>query len=335
MRRANSGIYRWLLLLPGPIVLVVLLTMIDVSALLTSLRQVDALLFGCAGLMLLTTVPMRTYRWRLLLGELVEELPPFRDMLSIYAYATFVGIATPGRIGEFVKVLQLRQYGISAGAATANVLTDRLLDIVSLLVIALVAFVLMVVPGTPNTAMVVLVVVGSIAGAIGGWVLLRSEAVERTFAAQSRKLWTPLRSLADRAATITRNFRHAIRAQSARVLLIASLPTFVGWAVVYAANFLIARSIELHLSYPQIAGISSLSSLAAQLPATVMGLGTRDAALILLLQPLGIPEEDALALSFLFLASILFVAAGCAPAMLSSAVVRTRATIDEARSDGV
>ena len=65
----------------------------------------------------------------------------------------------------------------------------------------------------------------------------------------------------------------------------------------------------------ELAGISALASLVTLLPISVLGAGTRDLALIVLLAPYGIGRVEALALSTLFLALALANAFMCLPTL--------------------
>ena len=312
--------YQWALLALGPIVLVVIITMLDVEALWNTLRSVDIGMFVLAGFILCSTVFIRTWRWRMLLADLTHEVPPYRDLVLIFAYATYVGVATPGRLGEFVKAFHLRSYGVSMGAATATVLTDRLLDIIVLLLVALTAVILVAVPGAQTSVVVPVIIVAVVASLVFAWWLLRSPALDRLVRAAARVEHPRLRGVLERLAEFGRDFRAAIRMQAVSTLGIAIVLTVIGWAVVYGANWLIAESIGLGLTYVQVVVVSAVSSVAAQLPVTVLGVGTRDAVAIVVLATYGVGQEGAVALSTLFLASILFVALACAPSAFSAPV---------------
>ena len=65
-----------------------------------------------------------------------------------------------------------------------------------------------------------------------------------------------------------------------------------------------AKSITLNVSFMESLLFSAIIAIITSLPISFSGIGTRDAALILLLGNLGQPKEAALALSVLILLSI-------------------------------
>jgi uncharacterized protein (TIRG00374 family) len=315
---------RWLLLALGPVVLVVILLKLDLAALLDSLREARPTLLLAAAAVMLPTVALRTVRWRLLLGDAGAPPMRYRDLLAVYAYSVFVGVATPGRIGEFVKTYHLTRGGMSFGGATATVLLDRLFDIALLLTIGVVALIALAVPGFDSLPQVVGLVAVVIALAVAAGWLFCSARMEPKWSRLAAKDSGRFGRALGRVARIRGDFCVALAGVSLGSFAISLSITVVAWAVTYLANYLLAISIGFELGYLQIVGISAIASLVSQLPITVLGAGTRDAAMILLLAPLGASTEQAVALSTLFLGITLFTGLACAISIASPAT-RTKA----------
>jgi uncharacterized protein (TIRG00374 family) len=74
------------------------------------------------------------------------------------------------------------------------------------------------------------------------------------------------------------------------------------------AMYLLALSIELPVTYAQIAWIRSIIYILTMLPLSFSGLGIREGSLIVLLQNYGVTPTDALAFSFLIFSSIVILA---------------------------
>ena len=92
--------------------------------------------------------------------------------------------------------------------------------------------------------------------------------------------------------------------------------TIAGAAAAWLANHLVVVSVGLPLSPLETAGISSVAALATLAPVSVLGVGTRDAALVMLLTPHSIPAGDAVALSTLFLLLNVWTGLACATALV-------------------
>jgi uncharacterized protein (TIRG00374 family) len=86
----------------------------------------------------LPLIILKTCRWRVLLGEAGINLPLIAASRA-YAAGVFLGCLTPGRLGEFLKVVYVTQSsGVGTGKALPSVLIDRLYDLYFLFVLGLI-----------------------------------------------------------------------------------------------------------------------------------------------------------------------------------------------------
>ncbi len=312
--------FRWLPLVIGPIVLVIIVMTLEPLRLIALLRRADVSLLVLACAINLPPILMRTLRWRLLLRSADIDLPRYRDLTAIYAYSVFVGVATPGRVGEFVKTVHLTRRGMSFGAAAASVLIDRLLDIFFMAFVAVAALFSLSLKGLESAPKVAGVVVVFAIGALAVWKATRSTGPERCLEILAQKLPERLSRICARLASISRDFRETVQGLSVSQLAGAIALTACAWATSYFANYLLACSLSLNIGYFDIVGISAITSLAAQLPITILGAGTRDAAMIVVLARYGATSEQAVALSMLFLAIMVCTALFCSASMVTHAV---------------
>jgi uncharacterized protein (TIRG00374 family) len=304
---------RWVRLSLGPLLLLWILASIDRGALLRALLGADPLLLLVAYVTVLPTVPLRAYRWGLLGAEVTGESAGSR--LSAYAYALFVGVATPGRLGELVKAVYLSRKGLSWGAALSSVLLDRLLDVAFLLLFAAFGLSLLALPLASGIATPVfaVVVVAGVALAFYATRPAPAAFVLRVLGALS-----PARFRA-RIDALPGDFFAGIQRVSARALALCCGLTALAWLLTYASNYLLALGLGMTLSFGQIAAISAVCSLIALLPISVLGAGTRDAALIVILARYGYDASQAVAFSTLLLSLSLWTGLACAPSLLTEA----------------
>lgn len=75
--------------------------------------------------------------------------------------------------------------------------------------------------------------------------------------------------------------------------------------LVYSANYIIIRALGHDLSLFDSIAVSAVSSLASLLPISFLGVGTRDGALILMLESRDITPESAIVVSLCFLGAVL------------------------------
>jgi uncharacterized membrane protein YbhN (UPF0104 family) len=74
----------------------------------------------------------------------------------------------------------------------------------------------------------------------------------------------------------------------------------LAYALFFWQGWLLALALDLPLGMVYLAVCLSVAGVAALLPISFSGLGTRDAILILLFAPLGLAAEEAVAFSTLF-----------------------------------
>lgn len=281
---------RWALAALGPLALLAILAQVDRPALAATLRGGDPRILILAYLTPLPAIGIRVLRWRLLLGSARWS---FRELGLLYARAIALGALTPGRVGELVKAGPAAARGVGLSRALASVLLDRLWDVACLALLAALAPPLLGLRlgrdellALGGVALVALAVLLGLALSGGGRRLGR---------------WLPslVPSLASGAGT---------------PWAACAALTLASWALTLAASWLYARALGLPLSYPEMAALAALCSLVASLPISIAGAGTRDATLLLVLAPLGVPRAAILALSLLMLSNTLFVGALCAVA---------------------
>lgn len=284
---------RWVF---GLVILGTIVALVDPLALWAQLRRADLRwVAGAAGIVMLS-IPLRAARLRLLLHPELPRRPSVWEATTVYCYAIFVGVVTPGRVGEFVKIVHVRQWGASNADALATVILDRLFDVGALLATGFAALWLLQPQDVaiPPAAIVAATVVGVVAvlavlarGRIG------AKLAER--GGRLAKAWSMVAPALDAAARLR------------PALVVTTLVLTAGaWALSFAANWMLGVSLGLPLTYPQMCAVSAIGSLVTLIPVSVMGAGTRDAAFVVLLARHGIDGGQAVGLSMMFLALILW-----------------------------
>ncbi len=320
LQRPRRPLWRWFLVAVGPVVLVILFSSVGVEEIAIALGAAERRLVALAFTLAVPALLVRSWRWRLLLGRDGERMG-YGEVTAVFAHAVFVGTATPGRLGEFVKVFQLRERGVPTGRALASVLLDRMLDVAMLLVMATGGLALLV--GGND------VLVG--VGAILLFLLLVWLSRALVCGAPAEVLAGVLRPLAgqrfrDKVAELRAGLCGALDELQYRALLGGTALTTVAWGINYYANFQLAQALGLPLSYFDVAGISAVASLVVLLPVSVAGAGTRDVAMVGLLAVYGIDQAEAVALSSMFLLFILWNAVMCGAWSLAHRLALKEAT---------
>ncbi|MGD8243153.1 MAG: lysylphosphatidylglycerol synthase transmembrane domain-containing protein, partial [Desulfobacterales bacterium] len=286
--------YRYLIRSIGIVLLVVILTRVDLGDVGRQLQNCRPLAVVLAIFLIVPQVALRAYRWQGLMARLAIRCS-WRQALIFYFTGIFVGLVTPGRLGELAKGVFLKQYGIaSIGRSLPSVLADRILDLLVLMGLALLA--LPYLDLMPHAGKVSLLMLGLMAVFIAlGLKWLTTSSQLSVFAVKIRKRlktnWSG--SLDDFVA-------------GSRTLIAPGLWTSLVWTVAgYAVFFIQTTSIGYALGLPAdfmtIAMVVSISILVGFIPITFAGLGTRDAVLIFLFGQTGVSETAALGFAILYI----------------------------------
>jgi glycosyltransferase 2 family protein len=243
----------------------------------------------------------KALRWSALLRIGGVEYP-LRRSLPVYLASSFLAFVTPGRVGDLAKAAYLRR-DLDASWATgvASTLADR-------------AFDLLVLAGAVALALLLVAPAGPIRPALGlGFAVLGAAAPVLAWPRLQR---SALRWLArvPFAGAVARPLRRPVERVAEELSRLASprlpalaLLTALGFAALFGGAFALARGLHLPIDFATTSYAVSAAMVVALVPASVMAIGTRDAALIVLLRPFGVGAPEALSFSLAYLAcSLLF-----------------------------
>ena len=265
----------WTLRLVGVGLFAFILYRIDVSRILEHLCDVRWLPFAVATALVPLTVVIKAARWRLLMRTYDIECSLW-DACLVYAIGLFMASWTPGKLGDFAKVLYIRREGQPLARPFLTVFFDKLFDVGALLVFAVAAMLFF---GTVFRSALLL-----IATALGVVLLVivlarrHGEFLKRTVGRMALML-TPGRyrgSLRVNASVIAADFTRIRHGRLVEMILL----TLANWVTYYFMCWLLARSIDLPLSFPYVVACVSVVNIVVLIPVTVAGLGTRDATFI-------------------------------------------------------
>lgn len=238
------------------------------------------------------------YRWFVLLAPLEgQNLPPFATILRIFFVSTFVGTFLPASVGgDVVRAYSLSNHGVPKADSMASVFVDRMLGVLSVLLMALVGITLA--RDLAADRSVILALTLTAAACAVAAVLIFSEtadlvaerAIARLPSAGVRRVLGSVFAAVRRYAS-----HHGALAN----VLVGSLAVQV--LRVIQAYYL---GVALGVDQPLVTYFAfiPLILLIMFLPITANGIGTSQAAFIWLFSKVGTPPAEAFALSVLYVA---------------------------------
>lgn len=266
---ARRRVTRALVRLVGPALLVVVIArMKDPGALLRAVTSADPWLLAVALLLNVANIHLKVVRWDVILRARDIRYPR-RRAWAAFMTSLYVGLLTPGRVGDVLRAQYLRHdLGVPYAEGIASVVVDRLCDLY-----VLAAFVAVgVVRYAPVLAgsLAVVTWAGVLLTVLGPLVLLVPGVAERALGRVFARL-----SPDDQGAGFAR-FLAAVRANVGRPLLLTIPLTVVTFGINYVQGWLIAHAMGLPMSFLDATCLLSIASLLGLLPISVSGVGVRE-----------------------------------------------------------
>jgi glycosyltransferase 2 family protein len=287
----------WAIRAIGILLLVYLLSQVDLGELAKAWGRADKPSLLLAVVLAFLMMVVKIWRWQNLL--LVQKIKiPFHVALSAYFSTYYAGIITPGRAGEFLKVLYVRhKTSTSFASAMVSVLLDRLLDIMVLLGLA--ALGVAIVPQFSFLNQLWFWTGGLGLVAVGFLLILRLRLVQRVterLLGSTRKYTDPY-SPPEQLEDFTNGLQMSLRPQP---LLIAGVLTLVSWICLLCACYCMAFSLGIQASFTFIAFAMAIAGLLSLLPVSIAGIGVRDGTLAAIFGLAGISVQASLAYSLMY-----------------------------------
>ncbi|MDP8254605.1 MAG: lysylphosphatidylglycerol synthase transmembrane domain-containing protein [Candidatus Alcyoniella australis] len=289
---------RWSLRLIGLGLFAWIISRVDVESMGERLSTADPWLALWAVLVTVFVLAVKAWRWKLLLKSLGIEVE-YREVLRLYALGWYGGAISPGQLGEFFRIIPLIRRGHPAQDAFLSSLLDRLLDLAMLVLLGLVAlYVLLGVPLYWPLG----IVLAALASAIAMVVWMRTRGAPLFLERWATRALSRLGE--DNAERFRAHLANLIK-RPWSVLTVPALLSVLAAAIIALRAVLMGWSLGIDVAWYYLFLAGAGASLMAIVPISIQGIGTRDAAMILLLGAVGVEPEAALSFSLFFLALML------------------------------
>lgn len=304
----------------GLIILATILYLVDLSEVWRQLKLSDPLLILSAIVLILPQVALRAYRWQQMLAW--EDINcPFRIALSFYFAGIYIGLMTPGRLGEMAKAFFLKKREMaSISQALPSIIADRCLDLYCLSLVAAISLHYLGLGGGSPVADALIIL------AVGGtpWLLIyiwRSGRLSNWIVNLVAQRW------GDKWGGIFESFSGVAERLISRRMTHMMALTIASYGVYFLQTWLIGRSVGLELNYTAVAMAVSIAILIGYAPITIAGLGTREAVLIYIFSQFGV--SAAATLSFAIIYNLVYIVCmGGVSALFWLALPRTERSIE-------
>ncbi len=266
----NSKTKRRILRLLGPLLLVVVvLKLPDRTALVHQVSAAFGWQLLAAMLLNALAVWCKVARWQRLLRTR-NIIYPFRQAWVAFVAVLYVGLLTPGRIGDVLRVRYLRaNTGASYADGLASIAVDRICDIYVLL-----GFVAI---GVARFSQALIGDLGRVTW-LGVFLCALAPLVVLVPGVADRAMKTIYAKLAkhDASGDGMAHFLTSLRTQSVRGAPTAVPLTAAAFVVNYVQGWLIVEAMGLDLAFIDVVALLALASLLSLVPISVSGVGVRE-----------------------------------------------------------
>jgi uncharacterized protein (TIRG00374 family) len=291
-RRVGTGIIG---ILVSVAAVAVLATVIDLRATAEALGRTNPWLVAATLLLVPGQIILRTLRWRLLLPLRADGRRPAALRVLPVLLAGYLGnLILPARLGEPARAYLLaRREQIGFARVLGSVLLERVIDLASLAIVAVVAAIVAGAPEWIVRGMVIVAVVGSILVAI-----LVASGIARVVRLLARLFGTRagrMRAAIDHAVS----FGEGANGGGWASLAVAVVLSTATWFFVAATYWLTARALGLEISMSGSMLVAAVATLGTAIPSAPANIGTFEVATVVVATALGVPSHEALALALL------------------------------------
>lgn len=300
-RRLTGMARRWLPRLLGLALFVWAFAAVGPAEVWRGLRGTDPWPVVPALLVALPFIFVKGWRWAILGADLGAPVG-VREAFRLYAIGIWAGLVTPGQAGDFLKAWYLRARGVPLARALLSSLLDRLFDLGALLGLGAFAFLAFAgsgagaATGTDAGRGLAPIVLGLVLVCLALGATIGTRWRAPVFGLLARVTPRGIRARLERNPTLT----SLATARLGLVPLIGALAlTAVSWVLSVGRVYLSFIAVDVWLAPFDFLIVLVLVTLAGLI--SVSGIGTRDAALYLLLGQYGYSGGQALAISFLIL----------------------------------
>lgn len=289
----------------GIFIFVYLLIKLDVIKIMKEISKANLFLLLISVFLVFMFLIIQTSKWFFIAKNQKISIP-FKEAFKINLISNFYGFITPSKIGTIIRAKYLEKYGAEIGTGVCNFTLDKILDISSVLFIAIIfSFIFR---GFFSISIQYLIMVFLILIFLT-LVFMKKERSKFLLGFIYRKI-IPENIKAKARLTFNSFYENMPKK---RYMILFFLLNIINWIFVYFISFLIGRSLGINLPFIYFLAILPLSTLVSLIPISIDGLGTKEATLIFLFSLFGIEATKVFSMSIIFL----FVT-GILPALIGS-----------------
>jgi uncharacterized protein (TIRG00374 family) len=259
---------------------------LDLAAVADNIRSADRLVLSAAITVYLGSIAVRAARWRWMLAVAGAgtipgtTVPPVGYLTAVLLVSYFFNCILPAKLGDAYRIYRVKvDDGVRYSIGFGTVLTERVIDLIVLVVMLTVSAVIAFHGNLPSDASKALWVgVGlSVLAVIGLAVLfVFRDHIERWLPHRWQNQWQTLQQ----SVFVT-----------LRQPVVPAVLSVIIWSMEASRVFLVARALGVHLDFEMAIFVGLMAALLTTLPFTPAGLGVVEVAVVSVLKWADVPVD--------------------------------------------
>lgn len=285
----------------GIFIFILILTKVNFNQLWQNIKGMKPLYLITALALGFPTLIIKSFCWNYIKRQQGIKYK-LKDSFLMYVSSLFISGFTPGRIGEVARAFYLKKDGYSMGKSLVGVIIDRLTDFIFLLVVIVVGSLFFITIFQKQITILILVIIITI---VLSMVFLKIGLVKWFFKTlfnkfipeQYQKSWK----------LSFQDFMNDLKIYKLKNYIIIFAITIFSWLFYYIQTYALGKGANIEgIPFLYFTVAITITGFITLIPISVAGIGTREAALILLFSPYAISIEKIIAFSSLILLMYLF-----------------------------
>lgn len=286
----------------GIILFIIILSKSNPGEIFQGIKEVSPFYLILAGLATIPTMIGKALCWNYLKRQQGIKYN-FKDSFLMYWSGFYIGILTPGRLGEVSKALYLKKDGYSMGKSLVSTILDRLADFAFLLLFLCFGSLLLL---AIFQKQILILIIGILISVCLLFIFLKIGLVKW---ALNKLFYIFVPQKYQKSWKVNfQDFINDLKIYKLKNYLIVFLITTFSWVFYYLQMYILAKGTHINVPFSYLAVAVTVAGFITLIPISISGIGTRDAALILLFSPFLIPKEQVIVFSALILLMTLFAA---------------------------
>ena len=283
----------------GIFILIWILLKLDIG---NVFNRIISLNLGIIALLLFLRVLyilFKSISWKYLLS--IEGIKyDLTDSFMVYSIGIFLGFITPGRVGELVKVAYLRKDKTDVVGSFVAVFVDRILDVTVLVGLGYISMFFFI--GFFRSQLFWISIIIGVISLVLIFLILQKKFFKKIMSVLFKmfgrdELKVGFFDVCKRILKIDK-----------KKMIVPLILVFMAWLVFFFQLYIAAIALGISISFGYVIVSMSIAGLIALVPISFSGIGTRDAALILLFSFISVGKELAVSFSFIALFLMIFAA---------------------------